>query len=144
MTTTDPTADQHAGWRGVASEDPDELSASASSFLRGRSRRLLGELLRPHRRALWALLAVLTVQNLAWLAGPFLIGVGIDSAVPTLLAGDAWPLVWVAAAMIGAALADTGLRYVFLTGSGRVGQAVLLTLRRRVFRHVQQLPLSFH
>src|SRR4051794_5865459 len=149
MTTTDPTADQHAGWRGVASEDTDELSASASSFLRGRSRRLLGELLRPHRRALWALLAVLTVQNLAWLAGPFLIGVGIDSAVPALIDGTggwggAQPLTWVTLAMIGAALADTGLRYVFLTGSGRVGQAVLLTLRRRVFRHVQQLPLSFH
>ena len=36
------------------------------------------------------------------------------------------------------------LRYVFLTWSGRVGQAVLLTLRRRVFTHVQRLPLSFH
>ncbi|WP_369131667.1 ABC transporter ATP-binding protein [Modestobacter sp. I12A-02662] len=137
-------ADAHADWRGVATEDADELSASASSFLRGRSRRLLGELLRPHRRALWALLAVLTAQNLAWLAGPFLVGVGIDSAVPALLAGDAGPLVWVTLAMVGAALADTGLRYVFLMGSGRVGQEVLLTLRRRVFRHVQQLPLSFH
>ena len=39
---------------------------------------------------------------------------------------------------------DTGLRFVFLTWSGRVGQAVLLTLRRRVFTHVQRLPLSFH
>ena len=36
------------------------------------------------------------------------------------------------------------LRFVFLTWSGRVGQAVLLTLRRRVFTHVQRLPLSFH
>src|SRR3954468_9631203 len=144
MTTTDPTADQHAGWRGVASEDTDELSASASSFLRGRSRRLLGELLRPHRRALWLLLATITVQNLAWLAGPFLIGVGIDHAVPALLDGDPWPLVWTTAAMVGAAALDTVLRFVFLTRTGRVGQAVLLTLRRRVFRHVQQLPLAFH
>lgn len=134
----------HADWRGVATEDDDDLSASASSFLRGRSRRLLGQLLRPHRRALWALLATITVQNLAWLAGPFLIGVGIDVAVPALLAGDPWPLVWISGAMVAAALADAGLRYVFLTGSGRVGQAVLLALRRRVFRHVQQLPLSFH
>ena len=141
--------DTSAGWRGVATEDDDDLSASASSFLRGRSRRLLGELLRPHRRALRVLLSVILVQNLAWLAGPFLIGVGIDVAVPALLDGsggraDPWPLVWVTAAMVGAALADTGLRYLFLVGSGRIGQAVLLTLRRRVFQHVQHLPVSFH
>jgi ATP-binding cassette, subfamily B, bacterial len=150
MSTTTPTAavppppDASADWRGVAAEEHDDLSASASSFLQGRSRRLLGELLRPHRRALWGLLAVILVQNLAWLAGPFLIGIGIDVAVPALLDGDPWPLVWTTAAMVTAALADAGLRYRFLVGSGRVGQAVLLTLRRRVFRHVQQLPLSFH
>ena len=46
--------------------------------------------------------------------------------------------------MLGAAVLDTVLRFVFLTWSGRVGQAVLLTLRRRVFTHVQRLPLSFH
>jgi ABC-type multidrug transport system fused ATPase/permease subunit len=136
--------DSSAGWRGVATEDHDDLSAPASSFLRGRSRRLLGELLRPHRRALWSLLAVILVQNLAWLAGPYLIGVGIDVAVPALLDGNCWPLVWTTAAMVGAALADAGLRYRFLVGSGRVGQAVLLTLRRRAFSHVQHLPLSFH
>ena len=142
-------ADVHADWRGVAGEDTEELTASGSSFLRGRSRRLLGDLLRPHRRALWVLLATITVQNLAWLAGPFLIGVGIDHAVPALLdgpggRGTAWPLVWTTAAMVGAAALDTVLRFRFLVGAGRVGQAVLLALRRRVFGHVQQLPLAFH
>ena len=131
-------------WRGVASEDREELSAGAGVFLRARSRRLLGELLAPHHRSLWGLLFTITVQNLAWLAGPFLIGVGIDVAVPALADGDPWPLVWITAAMLGAACLDTVLRYVFLTWSGRVGQAVLLTLRRRVFAHVQRLPLSFH
>ena len=86
----------------------------------------------------------ITVQNLAWLAGPFLIGLGIDVAVPALLDGDPWPLVWITTAMVGAAVLDTVLRFLFLTRSGRVGQAVLLTLRRRVFTHVQRLPLSFH
>jgi len=139
-----PVADAHADWRGVAGEDTDEVTASASSFLRGRSRRLLGELLRPHRRALWVLLATITVQNLAWLAGPLLIGVGIDHAVPAVRAGNPWPLVWTTAALVAAAALDTALRYRFLVGSGQVGQAVLLTLRRRVFGHVQQLPLAFH
>ena len=131
-------------WRGVATEDTDDLPTGAGIFLRARSRRLLGELLRPHRRSLWWLLATVVAQNAAWLAGPLLIGVGIDVAVPALLDGDAGPLVWITLAMVLAAVLDTGLRFVFLTGSGRVGQAVLLTLRRRVFTHVQVLPLSFH
>jgi ABC-type multidrug transport system fused ATPase/permease subunit len=137
------TADQ--SWRGVATENADELPTGAGVFLRARSRRLLGELARPHRRSLWGLLATITVQNVAWLAGPFLIGVGIDVAVPALVDdGDVWPLVGIAGAMAGAAVADAALRFLFITWSGRVGQAVLLELRRRVFRHVQRLPLSFH
>ena len=136
--------DGRENWRGVATEDADELSTGAGVFLRARSRRLLGELLAPHHRSLWGLLLTITVQNLAWLAGPFLIGVGIDVAVPALIDGDAWPLVWITVALLGAAVLDTVLRFVFLTWSGRVGQAVLLTLRRRVFTHVQRLPLSFH
>ncbi|RBY77942.1 ABC transporter ATP-binding protein [Blastococcus sp. TF02-09] len=131
-------------WRGVATEDSDDLPPDAGIFLRARSRRLLGELLRPHRRSLWWLLATVVAQNAAWLAGPLLIGVGIDVAVPALVEGDFWPLVWITAAMVLAAALDTLLRFVFLTVSGRVGQAVLLTLRRRVFTHVQVLPLSFH
>ena len=136
--------DGKENWRGVATEDADELSTGARVFLRARSRRLLGELLAPHHRSLWGLLATITAQNLAWLAGPFLIGVGIDVAVPALIDGDPWPLVWITAALLAAAVLDTVLRYVFLTWSGRVGQAVLLALRRRVFTHVQRLPLSFH
>jgi ABC-type multidrug transport system fused ATPase/permease subunit len=141
---TGPATEGQEDWRGVATEDTDELSAGAGIFVRARSRRLLGELLAPHHRALWLLLATITGQNLAWLAGPFLIGVGIDVAVPALIDGDPWPLVWITAAMVGAAVLDTVLRFLFLTRSGRVGQAVLLTLRRRVFIHVQKLPLSFH
>lgn len=137
-------APQDRSWRGVATEESADLPAGAGIFLRARSRRLLGELLRPHRRSLWWLLATIVVQNAAWLAGPLLIGVGIDVAVPALVDGDPWPLVWITTAMLAAAALDTGLRFVFLTRSGRVGQAVLLTLRRRVFRHVQALPLSFH
>jgi ATP-binding cassette subfamily B protein len=141
---TGPTTDAQENWRGVATEGTEELSAGAGVFLRARSRRLLGELLAPHHGSLWGLLFTITVQNLAWLAGPFLIGIGIDIAVPALLDGNPWPLVWITAAMLGAAVLDTVLRFVFLTWSGRVGQAVLLTLRRRLFAHVQRLPLSFH
>jgi ABC-type multidrug transport system fused ATPase/permease subunit len=131
-------------WRGVATENVEELSAGAGIFLRARSRRLLGSLLAPHHRALWGLLVTILVQNAAWLAGPLLIGLGIDVAVPALRNGDPWPLVWIAGAMVVAAALDTVLRFTFISWSGRVGQAVLLELRQRVFVHVQRLPLAFH
>jgi ATP-binding cassette, subfamily B, bacterial len=57
--------DGQENWRGVATEDADELSTGAGVFLRARSRRLLGELLAPHKRSLWGLLFTITVQNLA-------------------------------------------------------------------------------
>ena len=44
---TGPATEGREDWRGVATEDTDELSTGAGIFVRARSRRLLGELLRP-------------------------------------------------------------------------------------------------
>ncbi|MGH3262929.1 MAG: hypothetical protein ACRDNS_13120, partial [Trebonia sp.] len=54
MTTGAATAQPNGeprSWRGVAAEKADDLSAPIEALLRKRSRRLLGDLLRPHRRA---------------------------------------------------------------------------------------------
>ena len=45
------TPDSNA-WRGVATEKAEEVSAGLAALLRDRSRRLLGDLLRPYRRTL--------------------------------------------------------------------------------------------
>ena len=37
-------------WRGIAAEDTDQLTAGVSALLRRRARRLLTDLLRPHKR----------------------------------------------------------------------------------------------
>ena len=37
-------------WRGIAAEETDQLTASVSALLRRRARRLLTDLLRPHKR----------------------------------------------------------------------------------------------
>ena len=37
-------------WRGVAAEQADDVTPGLAELLRSRSRRLLGDLLRPHRR----------------------------------------------------------------------------------------------
>ena len=132
-------------WRGIATEDVDDLPSGAGVFLRARSRRLLGELLRPHRRQVRWLLLVILVQNAAWLAGPWLVGLGIDNALPALMDdGDIGPLIIIGSAMLIAAGIDAILRYAFLQRTGAIGQDMLLTLRRRVFSHVQRLPLAFH
>ncbi|CAN5409545.1 ABC transporter ATP-binding protein [soil metagenome] len=132
-------------WRGIATEDVDDLPSEAGVFLRARSRRLLGELVRPHRRQVRWLLVVIIVQNLAWLAGPWLVGLGIDNALPALMDdGRVGPLIVIGSAMLAAAGVDAILRYLFLQRTGWIGQQMLLTLRRKVFNHVQRLPLAFH
>ncbi len=132
-------------WRGIATEDVDDLPSEAGVFLRARSRRLLGELVRPHRRQVRWLLLVIIVQNLAWLAGPWLVGLGIDNALPALMDdGRVGPLIVIGSAMLAAAVIDAVLRYLFLQRTGWIGQQMLLALRRKVFSHVQRLPLAFH
>ena len=54
-----------APWRGVATEQVDELPQGVSIFLRARSRRLLGSLLRPYRRKVTMLVLAVLLQNVA-------------------------------------------------------------------------------
>jgi ATP-binding cassette subfamily B protein len=133
-----------AAWRGVGAEDVDELPERIGVLLRARSRRLLRSLLRPHRRALWTLVGLVLVQNSAAMAGPWLVGVGIDRGIPALRVGDWGPLAAVVAALLGCAATDGVLRTAFLFRTGRIGQDVLFDLRRRVFDHFQRLSLAFH
>ena len=131
-------------WRGVAAEEVDELPERVGILLRARSRRLLRSLLRPYKRGLWVAAALVLAQNAATMAGPWLIGVGIDTGIPALVDGDWTPLLLVVGALLSCAAADGVLRTVFLIRAGRIGQAVLLDLRRRVFDHVQRLSPAFH
>ena len=131
-------------WRGVSAEDVDELPEKIGIVLRARSRRLLGSLLRPHRRMLWFLVVVVLIQNAAAMLGPWLVGVGIDKGIPALVDGDWTPLLVIGGTLLAAAGVDAWLRAVFLLRAGRMGQAVLLDLRRRLFDHVQRLSPAFH
>ena len=86
MTATDES------WRGVAAEDVDELPGRAGIMLRDRSRRLLGELVRPYRKDLRVAIALVLAQNAATMAGPWLVGLGIDRGIPPLADGNWTPL----------------------------------------------------
>jgi ABC-type multidrug transport system fused ATPase/permease subunit len=138
------TADPRS-WRGIAAETADELSAPIEALLRKRSRRLLGDLLRPHRRAVALTAAAIVVASLASLAGPWLIGVAIDNGIPPLVKnGDPVPLLRIAAVFAATVLVQAAATRMFVTLTGRFGQAVVLELRRRLFAHLLRLPVSFH
>ena len=84
------------------------------------------------------------VQTVFNMAGPYLVSVGIDRGIPALRRGDWGPITAVFVAMVISAILASGLRAVFLNKVGRIGQTMLLNLRRRVFIKFQALPLAFH
>ncbi|MEV0000833.1 ABC transporter ATP-binding protein [Micromonospora sp. NPDC050980] len=137
-------------WRGRAT-DPDadrsraeDSSPAAVTRLRARSRLLLRQLLRPHRRRLGVAVTLLLAQNAAAMAGPYLVMLGIDRGIGPLRTGDAGPLIAVAAAFVVATTAEYAARRAFLALAARIGQAVLLDLRRRVYAHFLRLDVGFH
>ena len=148
-------ADAHvsADWQGLLTEDAaarqqaeDQFAPSGRPQLRHSARRLLGDLLRPHRRAIVGVLLVALVQVAATMAGPWLVGIAIDTrAARPPPAGDYASLdrrhgmcSWSCAVLSG------WLRSVFVLRSGAIGQAILFDLRRRGFDHAQALSVSFH
>ncbi|MGW2153597.1 ABC transporter ATP-binding protein [Nonomuraea sp. NPDC001699] len=134
-----------SSWRGVASEEQDELPEKVSVLLRERSRRLLGDLLRPYRKPIALLTAIIVVSNAAALAIPYLVKVGIDDGIPPMTRGSGPEILLIVVGVILAAAVTQALtRKAFLRLSGKIGQSVLLELRRRVFDHFQRLSLSFH
>ena len=139
MTTTTTT-----DWRGVAVEKKDDLPDKRGIRLRARSRRLLGELVRPHRGELLFCTGMVLVQTVFNMAGPYLVSIGIDRGIPALRRGDWGPITAVFVAMVLSAILASGLRAVFLNKVGRIGQTMLLNLRRMVFMKFQALPLAFH
>ena len=138
------TADTSA-WRGVAAEKADDVSAGLAALLRERSRRLLGDLLRPYRRQVITTISLIVVESLAALAGPWLVGIAIDAGLPPLLhGGDPMPLLGIAAAFAVAVGVQAVTTRMFVTMTGRVGQKVVLELRRRLFAHFLRLDVAFH
>jgi len=138
-----PTLEQ--AWRGYAEETNDDVPRATTLKLQEQSRRLLGDLLRPHKKLIWLLIVIVVVENAARLAVPYLVHLGIDEGIPPILAGEgSQTLLTVVGAVLAMALLQAFSRQVFLMRSGRLGQTILLSLRRRVFDHFQRLSPSFH
>ena len=133
-----------ASWRGVAAEEIDDLPASLAALLRRRGRYLLQDLLRPHKLRLAAILVLIVTANLAALAGPWLVGIGIDRIPQLTGSHDAAPLAAVIAAFAAAVLIQAVTTRSYISAMGQLGGDVVLDLRRRLFAQFQRLPVSFH
>lgn len=136
-------------WRGRVKENQDgddgNLPIDESVPRRREARALLGNLLKPYRMTVFLLALVVVVENLARLSVPLLVQRGIDHGIPPLLEGEpARELMLIVGALCTVVLVQAASRMFFLRRSGRIGQKVLLELRRRVFRHFQRLDLAFH
>lgn len=128
-------------WRGVSNEEVDDVSADVSSLWRRRSRSLAATLLGPYRRALILAGVLILVRSGATLAIPYLVGIAIDQGIRR---GSPARLEFFAALLLVAICAASLAQYAFMRVSGGIGQDLLLDLRLLVFRHVQELSISFY
>ena len=131
-------------WRGVAAEEVDEFSPSVAGLLRRRSRRLLFDLARPYRGRLALSGLLIIVRTAAYLALPYLVGLGIDKGIRPGRSGNLGMLELIVGALLVALLVNAAANYAFLRLTGRIGADILFELRRTLFAHVQQLSLSFY
>ncbi len=102
-------------------------------------RRLL-QYLRPYRLQLVLGFGLIVVSTLASVAGPFLIGLAIDTAIAKK---DSQSLATIMGALLLAYLVGlVATRYQFLL-MGNIGQRTLARIRVLLFGHVERLPLSY-
>jgi len=138
------SAVQPAAWRGIAAEQEDEITGKLSTLLRRRSRALLTDLLGPYRRLVVVIFLLIVAAQLAALAGPWLIGIGIDQIAHLEKTRDAGPMALIIVAFAAAVIVQAGATRAYIADIGRLGGRVVLELRRRLFAHFQRLPIAFH
>jgi ABC-type multidrug transport system fused ATPase/permease subunit len=102
--------------------------------------RRVAEFAKPHRRTMVAFLVLATVSAFLGVASPILAGRAVDAIVD----GRSTSVVVGIAALIAAvAVVDTGVGLLERLESARLGEGLIVDLRRRVFEHVQSMPIAF-
>jgi ABC-type multidrug transport system fused ATPase/permease subunit len=113
---------------------------AAGKVVQRSSWRRIGEFARPHRRTIVAFLVFATVSAGLGVLAPVLAGRAVDAIV----SGDGAGTVAVVAVLIaGVAVLDAGVGLLERWQSSRLGEGLILDLRRRVFEHVQRMPIAF-
>jgi ATP-binding cassette subfamily B protein len=129
---------------GTNDEERTDLSKEESRFVRARSRRLLGSLLAPMKLRLLLAIFLGVISTAIRVAGPALIALGIDWALPRAIMREYNELWIVVGLYLSAALMTSILTYYFLMITARLAQTVIFDLRNRMFVHTQKLSVEFH
>ena len=95
---------------------------------------------RPHRRTIVAFLALATMAALLGVAAPVLAGRAVDAIVDGREVGV---VIGLAVLLAVVAVVDSGVGMLERLESSRLGEHLILDLRRRVFEHVQSMPIAF-
>ncbi|MDQ1717717.1 MAG: ATP-binding cassette, subfamily bacterial [Pseudonocardiales bacterium] len=150
MTATDTPdgAINESQWRGRYDKREEdavtEQPPAGRPRLEREARQLLGQLIRPHRRQIILVLALIVGQVSTTMLAPWLIALAIDRGMPQAINGHYRTLTEITGALLVAAATSGVLQWLFLRRSGTIGQAILIDLRRRVFDHSQKLSVSWH
>jgi ATP-binding cassette, subfamily B, multidrug efflux pump len=112
------------------------------------SKRLM-KYLRPYRWKVVLAVSLSIAVAGAEILGPFLFAVAVDSYLVPAGTGKLsrhlaiLGLLWVVAAYVGSLLASFGLQYSQVSIMQWVGQQTMYDMRKEIFAHLQNLPMSF-
>ena len=95
---------------------------------------------KPHRRALIWFVVLSVIGSLLTVATPVLAGRVVDEITT---AGRASTVIALAILIAVVAVADAGFGLAERWQSAKIGEGVILDLRRAVFAHVQRMPVAF-
>ncbi len=129
-----------AGW-GMLRSMRREEEIRNHKIGRATARKVLG-FARPYRRDIVIFLVAVVLDAVIGVAGPVLAGSAVN--VITGHRPDAGAaVIRIALLIAGLAVADAALSLVNRWYSARIGEGIILTLRTKVYDHVQRMPLQF-
>src|SRR5215203_6100471 len=109
------------------------------SFSRATLRRVV-DFARPHSRALLAFVLLSVAGAVLTVVTPVLAGRVVDEIVN---GGSTSRVIWLAVVIAIIAVVDAVVGIAERWQSARIGEGLILDLRRTVFEHVQRMPIAF-
>ena len=130
---------QQAAMRAMMRSDGGDTRFDRSVFTRQNMRRI-GAFARPHRGLIAVFLLTSVVGAVLAVAVPLIAGKVVDEIVGPARVPV---IVWMAVAIAVIGVVESGVAVVTRVWSARIGEGLILDLRRAVFDHVQRMPVAF-
>jgi ATP-binding cassette subfamily B protein len=119
---------------------PGDAEAVKGARVRKGDMRRVWQFARPYRRAIAGFLLAIVVSAIVALVPAFAFRSILDNAIPHKNHGQ---INFLAALVVGAALADAGLAVAQRWWSARIGEGLIYDLRVALFDKVQRMPIGF-